>query len=35
VIDDNGTEIRAIVTDANVVESRIYTKQCRDGRKDE
>jgi hypothetical protein len=27
VIDDNGTEIRALVTDANVIESRVYKKQ--------
>jgi hypothetical protein len=27
VVDDNGAEIRAIVTDANVIESRVYKKQ--------
>lgn len=27
VVDDKGTEIRAIVTDANVIESRVYRKQ--------
>jgi hypothetical protein len=34
VIDDDGAEIRAIVTDANLVESRVYKKQFRGGRKE-
>jgi hypothetical protein len=28
VIDDNGTELRAISTDSGVIETRVYTKQC-------
>jgi hypothetical protein len=32
VIDDDGAESRAIVTDAGVVESRVYKKQLRAGR---
>ncbi len=34
VIGDNGTEIRAIVTDSGVVESRVYSKQFRCDRKE-
>lgn len=30
VIDHHGTEIRAIVTDANLIESRVYRKQFKD-----
>jgi hypothetical protein len=31
VIDDDGAEFRAIVTDPNLIESRVYTKQFRGG----
>jgi hypothetical protein len=34
VIDDGGAELRAIVTEAGVVESRVYKKQFREGRED-
>jgi hypothetical protein len=34
VIDDEGTELRALVTDAGAVESRVYTKQFSRGRKE-
>jgi hypothetical protein len=34
VIDDDGAELRAIVTDSGVVESRVYKKQHRGGRKE-
>jgi hypothetical protein len=34
VIDDDGAELRAIVTEAGVVESRVYKKQFREGRED-
>jgi hypothetical protein len=34
VIDDDGAEIRAIVTDANLIESRVYKKQFREGHDD-
>jgi len=34
VIDNDGTEIRALSTDANLVESRVYRKQFRDDRDD-
>ena len=34
VIDDNGEELRAIITDAGIVEGRIYKKQFPRGRKD-
>ena len=34
VIDDDGAELRAIVTDAGAVESRVYKKQFSRGRKD-
>ena len=33
VIDDDGAELRAIVTDPNLIESRIYQKQFRGDRK--
>jgi len=32
VIDDGGTELRAIVTEASVIESRVYKKQVRGDR---
>ena len=32
VIDDDGAELRAIVTDSGVIESRVYRKQFRDDR---
>jgi hypothetical protein len=32
VIDDGGAELRAIVTDPNLIESRVYTKQFQGGR---
>lgn len=32
VIDDDGAQLRAIVTDPNLIESRVYTKQFRGGR---
>jgi hypothetical protein len=35
VIDNDGTEIRAIVTDANVIEIRVYKKQFREDRKEQ
>jgi hypothetical protein len=35
VVDDDGTEIRAIVTGAGAVESRIYKKQVSRGRSGE
>lgn len=35
VIDDNGAEIRAIVTESGVIESRVYKKQFHKGRKEE
>ena len=34
VIDDDGAQLRAIVTDSNLIESRVYTKQFRGDRKD-
>jgi hypothetical protein len=34
VIDDGGAELRAIVTEAGVVESRVYRKQFREGREE-
>jgi len=34
VIDDDGEELRAIVTDAGSVESRVYQKQFPGGRKE-
>jgi hypothetical protein len=34
VIDDNGAEFRAIVTDPNLIESRVYKKQFREDRKE-
>lgn len=34
VIDDDGAELRTISTDSGVVESRVYRKQFRRGRKD-
>ena len=34
VIDDDGTELRALVTDAGAVESRVYKKQSPQGRKE-
>jgi hypothetical protein len=34
VIDDGGAELRAIVTDPNLIESRVYTKQFREDRKE-
>jgi hypothetical protein len=34
VIDDDGAEFRAIVTDANLIESRVYKKQFPGGRKE-
>ena len=34
VIDDDGEELRAIVTDAGSVESRVYKKQFPGGRKE-
>jgi len=34
VIDDDGEELRAIITDAGIVEGRIYKKQFPRGRKD-
>jgi hypothetical protein len=34
VIDHDGEEIRAIVTDANVIESRVYRKQFRERREE-
>jgi hypothetical protein len=33
VIDDDGAELRAIVTEAGVVENRVYRKQFSGGRK--
>lgn len=35
VIDDDGAELRTIATDPGVVESRVYKKQFRRGRKEE
>jgi hypothetical protein len=34
VIDDDGAELRAIVTDSGLVESRVYKKQFRGGREE-
>jgi hypothetical protein len=34
VIDDDGTEIRAIGTDSGLIETRVYKKQFREGRQD-
>jgi hypothetical protein len=34
VIDDDGAEFRAIVTDPNLIESRVYKKQFREDRKE-
>lgn len=34
VIDDDGAELRAIVTDAGIVENRVYKKQFSRGRKE-
>ena len=34
VIDDDGAELRAIITDAGTVESRVYKKQLPQGRKE-
>jgi hypothetical protein len=34
VIDDDGAELRAIVTDAGAIESRVYKKQFPQGRKE-
>ena len=34
VIDDDGAELRAIVTDPGAIESRVYKKQLPQGRKD-
>jgi hypothetical protein len=34
VIDDGATELRAIGTDAGVIETRVYKKQCRGGREE-
>ena len=34
VIDDDGAELRAIVTDSGLVESRVYKKEFRQGRKE-
>jgi hypothetical protein len=34
VIDDNGNELRAIVTEAGAVETRVYTKQVSRGHED-
>ena len=34
VIDDDGAELRAIVTEAGAIESRVYTKQFSRGRKE-
>jgi hypothetical protein len=34
VIDDDGGELRAIITDAGIVESRVYKKQFSSGRKE-
>ena len=34
VIDDDGAELRAIVTDSGVVESRVYRKQFRRGHRE-
>jgi hypothetical protein len=34
VIDDDGAELRVISTDSGVVESRVYKKQFREGRKE-
>ena len=35
VIDDDGAELRAIITDAGIVENRVYKKQFSRGRKEE
>ena len=35
VIDEDGAEIRAIVTESGVIESRVYRKQFREDRKEE
>jgi hypothetical protein len=35
VIDDDGTELRAMVTDAGAIETRVYKKQFRQDRKEE
>ena len=35
VIDDDGTELRAIVTEAGAIESRVYKKQLSRGRKEQ
>jgi hypothetical protein len=32
VIDNDGAEFRAIVTDPNLIESRVYAKQFQGGR---
>jgi hypothetical protein len=34
VIDDDGEELRAIITDAGIVEGRVYKKQFSRGRRD-
>jgi len=34
VIDDDGAELRVIGADSGVVESRVYNRQCRGGRKE-
>jgi hypothetical protein len=34
VIDDDGAQLRAIVTDSGLIESRVYEKQFRSGRKE-
>jgi hypothetical protein len=35
VIDDDGAELRAIITDAGIVENRVYKKQFSRGRKEQ
>ena len=35
VIDRDGSEIRAIITESGVIESRVYRKQFREGREEE
>jgi len=35
VIDDDAAEFRAIVTEAGVIESRVYKKQFREDRKED